>query len=113
MTTAKDGRANTTVDNAYLGNLDFENVKTYGVKANIIQLSPGNYTLGITAYDPTPTKRTWTNEMYYPSVGSMTKEGLAMALRNMTDSEIFRLINERPATAGDLQKIQKASQKPL
>ena len=51
--------------------------------------------------------------MYYPSVGSMTKEGLNMAIKNMNDSEIFRLINERPATAGDLQKIQKASQKPL
>jgi hypothetical protein len=82
------------------------------VKANIIQLSPGNYTLGIKAYDPI--RRSWTtDEMYYPSVGSMTKEGLNMAIKNMNDSEIFRLINERPATAGDLQKIQKASQKPL
>ena len=113
MTTAKDGSARTTVNNAFLGNLDFGGVKTYGVKANIIQLSPGNYTLGITAYDPTPTKRTWTNEMFYPSVGSMTKEGLNMAIKNMNDSELFRLINERPATADDLQKIQKASQKPL
>ena len=43
----------------------------------------------------------------------MTKEGLNMAIKNMNDSEIFRLINEKPATAGDLQKIQKASQKPL
>ena len=112
MTTAKDGSAKTTVNNAFLGNLDFENVKTYGVKANIIQLSPGNYTLGIKAYDPI--RRNWTtDEMYYPSVGSMTKEGLNMAIKNMNDSEIFRLINERPATAGDLQKIQKASQKPL
>ena len=112
MTTAKDGSARTTVSNAFLGNLDFENVKTYGVKANIIQLSPGNYTLGIKAYDPI--RRSWTtDEMYYPSVGSMTKEGLNMAIKNMNDSEIFRLINERPATAGDLQKIQKASQKPL
>jgi hypothetical protein len=112
MTTAKDGSARTTVSNAFLGNLDFENVRTYGVKANIIQLSPGNYTLGIKAYDPI--RRSWTtDEMYYPSVGSMTKEGLNMAIKNMNDSEIFRLINERPATAGDLQKIQKASQKPL
>ena len=114
MTTAKDGSAKTTVNNAFLGNLDFENVRTYGVKANIIQLSPGNYTLAIKAYNPDPKKRGWTvDEMYYPSVGSMTKEGLNMAIKNMNDSEIFRLINERPATAGDLQKIQKASQKPL
>ena len=112
MTTAKDGSAKTTINNAFLGNLDFENVRTYGVKANIIQLSPGNYTLGIKAYDPI--RRSWTtDEMYYPSVGSMTKEGLNIAIKNMNDSEIFRLINERPATAGDLQKIQKASQKPL
>jgi hypothetical protein len=113
MTTAMDGSAKTTPNNAFLSNLDFGNVKTYGVKANIINLGGGNYTLGITAYDPTSAKRTWSNEMFYPSVGSMTKEGLNMALQNMTDSEIFRLINGRPATADDLQKIQKASQKPL
>jgi hypothetical protein len=113
MTTAMDGSAKTTPGNAFLSNLDFGNVKTYGVKANIINLGGGNYTLGITAYDPTSAKRTWSNEMFYPSVGSMTKEGLNMALQNMTDSEIFRLINGRPATADDLQKIQKASQKPL
>jgi len=111
MTTAMDGSAKTTVNNAFLNNLDFEGVRTYGVKSNIVNLGGGNYTLSMIAYDPT--KRSWTNEMYYPSVGSVTKEGLNMAIKNMNDSEIFRLINGKPATADDLQKIQKASQKPL
>jgi len=112
MTTAKDGSAKTTVDNAFLGNLDFPNVKNYGIKSNIINLGGGNYTLAIKPYDPTT--RSWApDEIYYPSVGSMSKQGLTIALQNMTDSELFRLINERPATADDLQRLQKATKKPL
>lgn len=113
-TTAMDGSAQTTVNNAFLGNLDFPGVSIYGVKANVIKLGPDNFVLSMKAYDPDPQKRGWTpDEMYYPSTGSMTKEGLNMALRNINDSEIFRLINERPATADDLQRLQKASKKPL
>lgn len=112
MTTAKDGSAKTTVSNAFLGNLDFRNVQNYGIKANIINLGGDNYTLAIKPYDPTT--RSWApDEIYYPSVGSMSKQGLTIALQNMTDSELFRLINERPATADDLQRLQKATKKPL
>lgn len=111
-TTAMDGSAQTTVTNAFLGNLDFPAVSIYGMKSNVIKLGPDNFVLSIKAYDPST--RNWTpDEMYYPSTGTMTKQGLDMALKNMNDSEIFRLINERPATADDLQRLQKASKKPL
>lgn len=112
MTTAKDGSARTTVDNAFLGNLDFPNVKNYGIKSNIVHLGGDNYTLALKPYDPIT--RSWApDEIYYPSVGSMSKQGLTIALQNMTDSELFRVMHERPATADDLQRLQKASKKPL
>ena len=102
-----------TPENAYLSKIDFPSANVYGVKGNIVTLSPesGRYTVKLNIFDPVEKK--WHNDIDYPRTGMISKEALNDALRMLNDAAIFELINERPATANDLKAVESASKKPL
>ena len=102
-----------TPDNAYLSKIDFPSANVYGVKGNIVTLSPesGRYTVKLNIFDPVT--KTWHNDIDYPRTGMISKDALNDALRMLNDAAIFELINERPATSNDLKQVENASKKPL
>ena len=115
FTTATDGSGRTTPENAWLGPIDFPNVQSFGTKANLIQPdpinSPGMYQIRYTLFNPLT--RQWSPEISFPRNGLMEREQIVPAMQQTSDAVIFELLYDRPATATDLQKIQKASKKPL
>lgn len=100
-------------ENAYLSKIDFPSANVYGVKGNIVTLSPesGRYTVKLNIFDPVT--KTWHNDIDYPRTGMIQKEALNDALRMLNDAAIYELINEKPATANDLKAVENASKKPL
>jgi hypothetical protein len=115
FTTARDGSGKTTPENAWLGPIDFTNVQHFGTKANLIQPdpinSPGMYQIRYTIFNPLT--RQWSSEISFPRNGLMGRDQIVPAMQQTSDAVIFELLYDRPATADDLQKIQKASKKPL
>jgi hypothetical protein len=115
FTTAIDGSGRTTYNNAFLGSVDFPNVQSFGTKANLIQPdpinSPGMFQIRYTIFDPLT--RQWSPEISFPRNGLIERSQIIPAMQQATDAGLFELLYDRPATAGDLQKIQKASKKPL
>lgn len=115
FTTARDGNGRTTPENAFLGPIDFPNVQSFGTKANLIQPdpinSPGMYQIRYTIFNPLT--RQWSPEISFPRNGLMERSQIVPAMQQTSDAVMFELMYDRPATADDLQKIQKASKKPL
>jgi hypothetical protein len=115
FTTAKDGNGRTTPENAFLGPIDFPNIQNFGTKANLIQPdpinSPGMYQIRYTIFNPLT--RQWSPEISFPTNGLMERDKIVPAMQQTSDAVIFELLYDKPATAADLQKIQKASKKPL
>jgi len=110
-TTAWDNQTYTTQKNGYLNKTDFPSVKAYGVKANLIQATPGKYQLRFAAYDPVA--REWNNDIVFPrSSNLIPKEGVAAAMINLSDADMFELINGRIPTANELKQLQSAIKKP-
>lgn len=99
-----------THDNAYLSSVDFPNVGTYGVKANIETLYPGKYQIKLSVFDPT--KQVWHENISYPS-RLISENAIYDALIGLNDSAIYELINESPATENDLKQVKNASKKPF
>lgn len=115
FTTATDGSGRTTPENAFLGPIDFPNIQSFGTKANLIQPdpinSPGMYQIRYTVFNPLT--RQWSPEISFPTNGLMERDKIVPAMQQTSDAVIFELLYDKPATAADLQKIQKASKKPL
>jgi hypothetical protein len=115
FTTATDGSGTTTPQNAFLGPIDFPNIQSFGTKANLIQPdpinSPGMYQIRYTLFNPLT--RQWSPEISFPRNGLMERSQIVPAMQQTSDAVIFELLYDKPATAADLQKIQKASKKPL
>jgi len=97
--------------NAFLNKIDFPAVENYGVKANIIQPEPGKYSIRVSAYDPVTEK--WYDDLPFPRNSLITSEQVVPLLQGLTDSALFELLNEKPATAKDIQAVKQASKKPL
>jgi hypothetical protein len=97
-------------ENAYLSSVDFPNVGTYGVKANIETLYPGKYQIKLSVFDPT--KQVWHENISYPS-RLIGENAIYDALIGLNDSAIYELINETPATDNDLKRVKNASKKPF
>jgi hypothetical protein len=57
--------------------------------------------------------RGWSPEISFPRKGLLPRDQIVPAMQQATDAGIFELLTDKPATAADLQKIQKASKKPL
>ena len=110
-TTANDGKQFTTHANGFLNKTDFPNIQSYGVKANIINPSPGNYQIRLAIYDPVAQK--WNNDIPYPRTKFVSEEGLAPALITLSDAAVYELLNDVPASSTDLQKLKQANKKPL
>jgi hypothetical protein len=110
-TTANDGVQYTSQANGFLNKTDFPNIQSYGVKANIINPSPGNYQIRLAIYDPVAQK--WNNDIPYPRTKFVSEEGLAPALITLSDAAVYELLNDVPASSTDLQKLKQANKKPL
>jgi hypothetical protein len=102
-----------TPQNSFLGKIDFPSVNLYGIKANVVTLSPNSnrYTIKLNIYDPV--SKTWHTDIDYPKSGMIPAESITDALRLLNDSAVYELLNEGPATAGDLKNVEIASKKPL
>lgn len=102
-----------TPENSYLSKIDFPSVNIYGVKANIVTLSPnsGRYSIKLSIYDPV--KKIWHNDIDYPKGGMIPENGIAPALKQLNDSYIYEILNETPATDRDLKRVEIESKKPL
>lgn len=100
-------------NNAFLSKIDFPSVRTYGIKANVVTLMPGSnrYTIKLSVFDPV--KKTWYDDIDYPSSGMIPVNAIAPALMKLNDSAIYEIINGKPATVNDLKTIDSASKKPL
>lgn len=110
-TTAWNNQTETTKDNGYLNKIDFPSVRSYGIKANLIQPTPGQYQLRLAIYDPVA--REWNNDVVFPkSSNLMLPEGVAPSMINMTDNVLFELVHGRTATPNELRQLQLATQKP-
>lgn len=111
-TTATDGSSSSNEYNSYMSNIDFPNVKTYGIKANLVPRGDGyGFRLSIS----NPITKKWIRDIPYPAAGSpaMSPEDITNQRLGFTDAALYEIINDRPATARDLQIIQKASKNPF
>ena len=112
QTTAIDGNTKVnTPQNSFMTNIDFPQVKTFGIKSNLVPLSGGGYGFRLSIYDPLKNK--WVEDVPYPRNGAMQDEDIANQRLGMTDAALYELIYGAAPTQGDLQKIQKASKNPL
>jgi len=100
-------------NNSYLTKIDFPSVQNYGVKANIVTLVPNSnrYTVKLSIYDPI--QKIYHEDIDFPKSGMIPAESITDALRLLNDAALYELINETPATAGDLKQVELASKKPL
>jgi hypothetical protein len=69
------------------------------------------YQIRYTIFDPV--NRKWSPEISFPRNGLMERDQIVPAMQQTSDAVLFELLYDRPATADDLQKMQKASKKPL
>lgn len=99
-----------THQNSYLSSVDFPNVNTYGVKANIENPYPNKYQIKLSVFDPI--KQVWHDNISYPS-RMIGENALYDALIGLNDSAIYELLNETPATENDLKQVKNASKKPF
>jgi len=99
-----------THQNSYLSSVDFPNVSTYGVKANIEHPYPNKYQIKLSVFDPI--KQVWLDNISYPSK-MIGENALYDALNGLNDSALYELINETPATENDLKQVKNASKKPF
>lgn len=113
--TAPDPKMPTTQSNSYLNITDFPNIGTYGVKGNLVNIGGDAinplYVLKLAVYDPT--KKSWIPDITFPRSGVLTQEAVAPAMAGLTDGTLFELLNEKPATAKDINLLKSASKKPL
>lgn len=99
------------LNSAYLNKVDFPVVKNYGIKADIVTTSPGQYSLRLNIYDPIT--KEWKTDIPFPRNQLVSEEGMIKAMTGLTDAALFELINEKPATSTDLKQLESASKKPL
>ena len=98
-------------NNAFLNKIDFPSMQNYGIKANIVEPSPGKYSIRLSIFDPI--KQTWHEDVPFPRNQLITEDGIAGALIGLNDAVAYELVNEKPATANDLKRLQQATKKPL
>lgn len=108
-TTSLDGGP-TTISNSFINKTRFPKVKHYGVSGNVVNQN-GGYSVRINLTDP-HTGKVLVEDLPYPAGGLIDEDKIAVALQNLSDSEIFQMLHNRPATAADLQKLKQASKKP-
>jgi len=99
-----------TFQNSSLNSADFPNVKSYGVTGAIVTQDGGKtYSLRFNFYDPIKGK--YIHDVEYPRI--LNEEEVAAAMVQITDAEVYQLLNDKKATRNDLQILQRASKKPL
>lgn len=98
-------------NNAFLDKNDFRSVTDYGVKANIVQPSPGKYSIRLSLYDPTVGK--WFDNLAYPKEALLREDQVVPFMDSLNDSDIYKILNEKVPSPGDLTKVKNASKKPL
>jgi len=111
-TTATDGSSSSNEYNSYMSNIDFPNVKTYGIKANLVPRGDG-YGFRLSIFNPISKK--WMRDIPYPANGApaMSAEDITNQRLGFTDAALYEMTNNRPATARDLQIIKNASKNPF
>lgn len=109
MSTNPDGGP-TTISNSMLGPTDFFNVKSFGVSGNLKTMDGGKtYSLRLNIYNPLT--KTVQEDIPYPRV--LTEGEVVPIMQGLTDASVYELINEKSATSGELQRLQRASKIPL
>jgi hypothetical protein len=98
-------------NNAFLNKNDFRNVVDYGVKANIVQPSPGKYSIRLSLYDPIAGK--WFDNLAYPKEALLREDQVVPFMESLNDSDIYKILNEKVPSPGDLARVKNASKKPL
>ncbi len=109
-TTSLDGLP-TNINNSFAGNIDFPNIKLYGVSANVVGNRTDGFSIRINIIDPT-TKKIIVEDQPYPRKTLIEENQIAQAMQGLTDAEIFSMIYGRNPTAKDIQTLEKESQKP-
>jgi hypothetical protein len=108
-TATSPGTSNHT--NAFLNKIDFPEIDAYGVKANIVEPTPGKYSIRLSIFDPITQE--WNDDIPFPRNELISEDKIAGALMGMNDAVAFELLYDKPATANDLNKVKKATKKPL
>ncbi len=98
-------------NNAFMSKVDFPSVGTYGIKANLEEVSSGKYSIRLSVYDPET--KTWHDDLPFPRANLITQEQIAPSLSGLNDAALYEYIHEKSATAEDLKKLKEASKKPL
>lgn len=111
-TTATDGSAQSNEYNSYMSNIDFPNVKTYGIKSNLVKRGDG-YGFRLSIYNPTAKK--WVTDIPYPANGApaMSAEDITNQRFGFNDAAIYEIVNGKPSTPRDLQIIKNDSKNPF
>jgi len=99
-----------TFQNSSLNGADFPNIKSYGVTGAVVTQDGGTtYSLRLNFYDPVTGK--YIDDVAYPRM--LNEEEVAAAMVQITDANVYELLNDKQATRNDLQILQRASKKPL
>ena len=105
----------TTPENSWMSSIDFPNVSIYGVKGNLVKIGTSGvkdlYTIKLAIYDPTT--KSWNNDISFPRSGGLTEEAAVPTMIGLNDALLYELLNEKPATAKDIQVLKTASKKSL
>lgn len=100
----------TNIGNAKLTPADFFSVKSYGVSGNVETADGGTtYSLKMNVYDPI--KKKLIENVPYPRL--LLAEEVAPILQGLTDAAVYQILNNRTATAAELQRLQNESKKPF
>jgi hypothetical protein len=96
--------------NAGLSNIDFPNVRMFGVGGNIEEYN-GMYTIRVSGYDPISGK--WVDDLPYPRNAMLTEEQVVPMMQGLSDAALFELMYGKPPSAAELKKIKDLSKKPF
>lgn len=110
-TTAPNADEPTSWTNSTLGRIDFPYVNLFGVKANIEQPAPGQYSIRLNLRDPRTGEVV--EDIPWPKKSLATEKEAMFYMRQVNDNTAFQLMYDRTPTAAELKQLQKAQQKPF
>jgi hypothetical protein len=101
----------TTWNNATLSKIYFPNVQSFGINANVDEVSPGQYSIRVNINNPL-TKETL-SDLAWPKNSLATEGEVIRYMQALNDITAFELLNDRSPSEKELKQIQQAKNNPF
>jgi hypothetical protein len=104
-------KGSSTWANSQLGKLYFPNVQSFGIKADVHEAGPNEYSIRLNIRDPRTGKLV--EDVAWPKKSLATEAEVMKYMSQVNDNTAFQLIEGRIPTAAELKQLQLAQQKPF